>query len=114
MSNYQTDYDTSYIPPVPELRVYRNRTHHSRQVEAVQYTRDNGRPVFEWAPCKQRFEPGMRVEGLTIFTGPGQAGRDRAVYGDWVFRDIQGGSFWVASPEAFEDSYELTDQEPAR
>lgn len=46
-----------------ETTLYRNRIYRDRYVEAVQYSRDNDREVFEWAPGKQHYEPGRPDRG---------------------------------------------------
>jgi hypothetical protein len=88
-----------------ETVLYRNRIYRHRLVEAVQYTCDNDREMFEWVPGKQFIgpHPSFAVEGLTVFT---PEGRRKAVWGDWVYRDQGTDRFWVGGPDAFEDSYE--------
>jgi len=83
-----------------ETTLYRNRIYRDQIVEAVQYTRDNDREVFEWAPGKQHYEPGGRIVGMNIFT---PEGRRWAVWGDWVFRDQGTDRFWTCCQDAFED-----------
>ncbi|GAA0583157.1 hypothetical protein GCM10010172_80240 [Paractinoplanes ferrugineus] len=83
--------------------IFRNRIT-GRLVEAVQYSSENDREVFEWAPGKQHHEPGGQVRGMNVFT---PEGRRRAVWGDWIFRDEGTDRFWVAPADGFDDDYEL-------
>jgi hypothetical protein len=86
-----------------DTTLYRNRFNPDRLVNAVQYTRENDQAVYEWAPGKQHHEPGGRINGMNVFTPDG---RRRAVWGDWIYHDCGSENFWVASSEAFADSYE--------
>lgn len=83
--------------------LYRNRIYRDRLVEAVQYTCDNDREVFEWVPGKQFIDADGAVQGLTVFT---PEGRRRAVWGDWVYRDKDTDRFWTTGQDAFDDDYE--------
>ena len=91
-----------------ETTLYRNRIYRDRLVEAVQYTRDNDREVWEWIPGKHFIGPGpgYAVEGLTVFT---PEGRRRAVWGDWIYRDLDTDRFWTTGQDAFDDDYELAE-----
>lgn len=93
-----------------ETALYRNRIYRDRVVEAVLYTRDNDREVFEWVPGKQFIGPGpgYPVEGLTVFT---PQGRRKAVWGDWIYRDQGTDRFWTTCQDAFDDDYEAVDQQ---
>lgn len=61
-------------------------------VDAVQLTRENLPEVFEWANSKPFFGPAldggpMPITGLTVFE---TTGRNKAEFGDWIYRTPAG------------------------
>lgn len=57
------------------------------EVEAVQFTRENGAALWEWADSKPHYGPDRAVDGLTIWT---PEGRVKADFGDWITKDAKG------------------------
>lgn len=69
--------------------------------QAWQLLEENGRSVWEWAPCKSFVEPNGSISGLSVFTAKG---RVKAEFGDWIVRNFRG-KFSVYKPDAFEAIY---------
>lgn len=74
-------------------------------IEAMQFTPETGRAVWEWADSKPMYDPHGQVCGLRIYTLEGDM---KADFGDWIIRGVQG-EFYPCKPDIFETTYELVD-----
>lgn len=76
--------------------------------DAVQLTEANLRDVFEWADSKPFYGPKTDeampypITGLTVFE---PTGRNKAEFGDWVYR-TPGGGFRTRSDVEFRDLFQ--------
>ena len=75
-------------------------------VPAVQLTRDNINDVFEWANSKPFIEPDQSCSGLTVFE---PAGRNKASFGDWIYR-TPGGDFRTRPDAEFHEFFKPVDE----
>ena len=77
------------------------------EVEAVQFTRESGPAVWEWAKSKPKYDAFGNVYALRIYTLHGDA---TAEFGDWVVRGPSG-DFWPVKPDIFDETYEPVDSQ---
>jgi hypothetical protein len=74
-------------------------------VEAMRFTAENGRQVWEWADSKPMYDGEGRVIGLRIYTLEGDM---KANFGDWIIKGVQG-EFYPCKPDIFEATYEAVE-----
>jgi hypothetical protein len=91
----------------PSPRRFRKRP---VEIEAVQFTRDNGTIVAKWCGGRWTYEakpsdPSDVAEWVLIPTLEGQM---QASLGDWIIRGVQG-EFYPCKPDIFAATYEVVD-----
>lgn len=79
------------------------------EVQAMQFTPENGAAVWEWADSKPMRGAGGAVIGLRIYTLHGDV---KADFGDWVVRGPSG-DFWPVTSSIFAETYEPVEKEQA-
>ena len=78
-------------------------------IDAVQLTPENLNAVFEWADSKPFVENGG-VTGLTVFE---PTGRNKANWGDWIYR-TPGGDFRTRPDGEFRELFTPAEKETAQ
>jgi hypothetical protein len=72
------------------------------EIEAMQFTEEDGAAVWEWADSKPMKNAFGEVIGLRIYTLEGDM---KAEFGDWIIRGVKG-EFYPCKPDIFAATYE--------